>query len=261
MATTKNTQYWEEHKPASPLCLCYSQDKGLYTKSLSENEDSDELLYRPQGYVGFVNDTMTIPNLGIEIEILSNFDCHGAPYLKAVIKKDNNIFLDYDTSNLYILNKCSIKAFNVPLYDWDRLFEKIINACKEPFKETHTAAATAYITEIINMLDKYEIFIYGNIEQGNSTRWIGKFLVALYAGSKIRDLLKGYKEVNMDESVIIARTLDLCRKYIHNIKSLELNYNDSRVSQIADTLILINEFMCTHEAGIEYLYLIGNKST
>lgn len=60
MATRKNTQFWEDNKPTYPLCLCYSLEKGLYTKRLTENEESDELLYRPQGYVGFVNDPIDI---------------------------------------------------------------------------------------------------------------------------------------------------------------------------------------------------------
>ena len=65
MANRKNTQYWEENKPVYPLCLCYSQDKGLYMKRFTENEDSEELLYRPQGYVGFVNDKLTISSTTI----------------------------------------------------------------------------------------------------------------------------------------------------------------------------------------------------
>ena len=66
MANRKNTQYWEENKPVYPLCLCYSQDKGLYMKRFTENEDSEELLYRPQGRVGFVNDRLAIPEHEVE---------------------------------------------------------------------------------------------------------------------------------------------------------------------------------------------------
>ena len=45
----RTIKHWE-NKPVYPLCLCYSQDNGLYIKRFTENEDSEELLYRPQGY-------------------------------------------------------------------------------------------------------------------------------------------------------------------------------------------------------------------
>ena len=94
MANRKNTKYWEENKPVYPLCPCYSQDKGLYIKRFTENEDSKELLYRPQGYVGFVNDRLTIPEQEVEIEILSNFGYSSASYLRATFKRGNSFILD-----------------------------------------------------------------------------------------------------------------------------------------------------------------------
>jgi len=259
MANRKSTQYWEKNKPSHPLCLCYSQEEGLYTKRFTENEASEELLYRPQGYVGFVNDPISIPNQGIEIEIQSNFDYRSASYLRATFRKGDQYILDFDLSKLSVLNNCSVKAFDVPLYNWDRLFSKLVNAYKESSTETYTTSAIAYLKGLGEMLDKKEVAINGNLEDSKSTLWKGDFMVELFVGKKISDLFRGYKFANTSEPVVIEHTIDLCRKYIDKVKSLELDSSDSRVSQISETMMLIHKFMCENEAGIEYLSMIIEK--
>lgn len=259
MANRKTTRYWEENKSVYPLCLCYSQDKGLYTKRFTGNEDSEELLYRPHGHVGFVNDKLTIHGQEVEIEIQSNFGYSSASYLRATFKRGNQYVLDFGPSKLYILNNCSVKTFDVPLYDWDRLFSKLIKAYKESSIETYTTSAIAYVEELSAMLDKSEVVIYGNLEETKSTKWDGDFLVELYVGNKIRDLLNGFKIANTSDPVVIKHTLNLCRKYISKVKSLLQDYSDSRVSQVSDTLMIIHHFMCENKTGIEYLELLLGK--
>lgn len=259
MATTKNTQYWEEHKPASPLCLCYSQDKGLYTKKLSENEEPDELLYRPQGKVGFVNDKFAIPEQDVEIEIQTNFGYRGASYHRATFKKGDLYILDFDLSKLNILNNCSITTFDISLYDWDGLFYKLVNAYNKSSIEAYTTSSVAYLEGLSKMLDKNKVILKGNIEDQNSIQWEGDFLVALYVGKKMRDLLRGFKVANTSDTVVIEQALNLCRKYICKVKSLVLDYSDSRVSQISDTLMLIHQFMCENKFGIDYLSMVLDK--
>lgn len=61
MANRKTTQFWEENKPVYPLCLCYSQDKGLYTKRFTENEDYEELLYRLKDMLGLLMIDLQFP--------------------------------------------------------------------------------------------------------------------------------------------------------------------------------------------------------
>lgn len=259
MANRKNTKYWEENKLVNPLCLCYSQEKGLYTKRFAENEDSEELLYRPHGYVGFVNDPIAIPSQGIEIEIQSNFDYRSASYFRATIKKEDQYILDFDLSKLSILSNCSVKTFDVPLYDWDRLFSKLIKAYKESSTETYTTSAIAYLEGLSEMLDKNEIIIKGNLEAKNSTQWKGDFLIELFAGKKIRDLLRGFEIAGTPDQIVVEHTLSLCTKYIRKVKLLDLDFSDSRVSQISDSMMFIHKFMCENEAGIEYLSLILDK--
>ena len=103
MTTKKNTQHWEEIKSQYTKCLCFSEAEGLCVKRVSDSESS-ELLYRPQGYVGFVNDKIVIPGQDIEIEIQSNFGYKSASYLRATFKKGGQFVLDFDLSKLSILN-------------------------------------------------------------------------------------------------------------------------------------------------------------
>lgn len=259
MATRKNTQYWEENKPAYPLCLCYSQDKGLYTKRFTENDDSDELLYRPQGFVGFVNDKLAIPEQDVEIEIQTNFGFWSASYHRATFKRGNLYILDFDLSKLNILNNCSVKTFDVPLYEWDGLFSKLVNAYKESSIEAYTTSSIAYLEGLSEMLDKNEVIIKGNLEEEKNTQWEGDFLVGLYVGKKMRDLLSGFIFANTSDPIVIEHTLNLCRKYVCKVKSLLLDYSDSRVSQVSDTLMLIHQFMCQNKEGTEYLSLLLDK--
>ena len=229
MANRKTTQYWEENEPIYPLCLCYSQEKGLYTKRFTENEDSEELLYRPQGHVGFANDRLTIPEQEVEIEIQSNFGYSSASYL------------------------------DVPLYDWDGLFSKLVEAYKESSVEAYTTSSIAYLEELSAMLDKNEVVIKGNLEEKKSTQWKGDFLIELFAGKKIRDLLRGFEIAGTSDQIVVKHTLSLCTKYIRKVKLLDLDFSDSRVIQISETMMLIHRFMCENKAGIEYLSMLLDK--
>ena len=259
MANRKTTQYWEENEPIYPLCLCYSQEKGLYTKRFTENEDSEELLYRPQGHVGFANDRLTIPEQEVEIEIQSNFGYSSASYLRATFKRGNSFILDFDLSELYILNNCSVKTFDVPLYDWDGLFSKLVEAYKESSVEAYTTSSIAYLEELSAMLDKNEVVIKGNLEEKNSTQWKGDFLIELFSGKKIRDLLRGLEIAGTSDQIVVKHTLSLCTKYIRKVKLLDLDFSDSRVIQISETMMLIHRFMCENKAGIEYLSMLLDK--
>ena len=217
------------------------------------------MLYRPQGYVGFVNDELTIPGQELEIEIQSNFGYSSASYLRATFKRGNSFILDFDLSGLYILNNCSVKTFDVPLYDWDGLFSKLVEAYKESSVEAYTTPSIAYLEELSAMLDKNEIVIKGNLEEKKSTQWKGDLLIVIFAGKKIRDLLRGFELAGTSDQIVVKHTLVLCTKYISKVKLLDLDFNDSRVSQISETMMLIHKFMCENKAGTEYLSMILDK--
>lgn len=259
MAKRKNTQHWEEIKSQYTKCLCYSEKKGLYIKSFSENVISDELLYRPQGYVGFVNDMITIPSQDVVIEVQSNFGYHSASYLRATIKKGSRYIMDFDLSKLYVLRNMGVRTFDVPLYDWNKLFDKIICAYNESFVEDYTTKSIAYIEELSDMLDKDAVSIKENFDKKESTDWKGDFLVTLYAGKKIRNLILGFLEAGITDSIVVKYALNLCRKYVDKVKTLSLDYSDSRLYEFSETLMLIHRFMCENKAGIEYIRLLLDK--
>lgn len=259
MARRKTTQRWEEIKSQYTNCLCFSNEKGLYTKRLSENESPANLLYRPQGYVGFVSDKLTIPGKNVEIKIQSNFGYCSASYLRAIVTIGNRHILDFDLTKLYILNGCSITTLDVPLYDWGGLFKKIIDAYNMVSIDNLTTSSIAYVEELIDMLDKEEIQVRGSIDKKDTICWDGQFLITSHVGRKIQDLMNGFEVAEVSDSVLLKHTMNLCRKYISVFKSLALDYEDSRVEQLSKVLLSIHKFMYENHAGIEYLSILLDK--
>ena len=259
MATRKTTRYWEENKNQCKKCLCYSDKYGLYMDTIPEGENPDELLYRPQGYYGYVINKIEIPGRNVEISILSNFGYGSASYLRAAVNFGNRRILDFDISKLYVLNNCSISTLDVPVYSWDQLFEKIIDAYNRASLDSLTTSAIAYIDELSDMLDRDEISVKGNIDKEKPTKWDGTFLISLHVGGKIQDLLKGLEAAEVSDPTVLKYTMNLCRKYILNVKGQTLDYEDSRTSQLSDSLLSVHKFMCANKGGIEYLSMILDK--
>lgn len=259
MATRKTTRYWKENKDHYTKCLCYSEKYGLYTDIIPEGSNPEELLYRPQGYTGYVIDKIRISDRNIDITIFTNFGYGSASYHSAAVQIGNRRILDYELSKLYVLNNCSVSTLDVPTYSWDLLFEKIINACNNASVDNLTTSAIAYIDELSDMLDKDEISIKGEIDKEKPTQWDGTFLVTLFAGKKIQDLLKGLEAAEVSDFTVLKYTMNLCRKYIMKVKTLTLDYDDSRTSQLSEYLLSVHKFMCANEGGIEYLSMILDK--
>ena len=259
MATRKTIRYWKENKDQYTKCLCYSDKYGLYTDTVPEGSNPDELLYRPQGYAGYVINKVEIPGRNVEISILSNFGYGSASYLRATVNFGNRRILDFDLSKLHVLNNCSISTLDVPTYCWDLLFEKIINACNNASVDNLTTSAIAYIDELSDMLDKDEISIKGEIDKEKQTQWDGAFLVSLFVGKKIQDLVKGLEAAEVSDPTVLKYTMNLCRKYITKVKTQVLDYEDSRTSQLSEYLLSVHKFMCANDGGIDYLSLILDK--
>lgn len=259
MATRQTTRYWNENKNQYTKCLCYSDKNGLYTDIVPDEFTPEELLYRPQGYTGYVTNKIKISGRDIEITILTNFGYGSASYHKAAVQFDNRRILDFELSKLYVLNNCSVSTLDVPTYRWDLLFEKIIIACNRASLENPTTSAIAYVDELSDMLEKDEISIKGNLDDEQMTKWEGSFLVSLHIGRKIQDLLKGFETAEVSDPTILKHTMNLCRKYITKVKALTLDYEDSRTSQLSKYLLAVHHFMCANEEGIGYLSMIFDK--
>ena len=259
MATRKTTRFWKENKDQYTKCLCYSDKYGLYIDTVPEGSNPEELLYRPQGYTGYVINKIRIPDRNIEITILTNFGYGSASYHRAAIQFGNRRILDFELSKLYVLNNCSVSTFDVPTYSWDLLFEKIIKVCNNASVDNLTISAIAYIDELSDMLDKDEISIKGEIDKEKPTKWDGAFLVTLFAGKKIQDLVKGLETAEVSDPTVLKYTMNLCRKYITKVKTLTLDYEDRRTSQLSEYLLSVHKFMCANEGGIEYLSMLLDK--
>ena len=259
MATRKTTRFWKENKDQYTKCLCYSDKYGLYIDTVPEGSNPEELLYRPQGYTGYVINKIRIPDRNIEITILTNFGYGSASYHSAAVQFGNRRILDFELSKLYILNNCSVSTLDVPTYSWDLLFEKIIKVCNNASVDNLTISAIAYIDELSDMLDKDEISIKGEIDKEKLTKWDGAFLVTLFAGKKIQDLVKGLETAEVSDPTVLKYTMNLCRKYITKVKTLTLDYEDRRTSQLPEYLLSVHKFMCANEGGIVYLSMLLDK--
>lgn len=259
MATRKITRYWKDNKEHYTKCLCYSDEYGLYTDTIPEGSNPPELLYRPQGYKGYVINRIGVPGQNIKIAILTNFEYGSVSYHSAAIQFGNRRILDFEQSKLYVLRNCSVSTLDVSCYSWDLLFEKIIKAYNTASLDDLSTSAIAYIDELSDMLDKNEIFIKGSLDTDKSTKWDGTFLVSLFAGKKIQDLVKGLEVAEVSDPTVLKYTMNLCRKYITKVKNLTLDYEDSRITQLSEHLLSVHKFMCANEGGAEYLSMILDK--
>lgn len=258
MAKIRMTKHWEDIKHNYFDCLCYSQEKGFYTRCLLENEENKDLIYRPHGYYGYISDHIDIPEANLHIQINSNFGYCSKAYLNAKLTYKGKVALDFDLDKLHILNHCSITLLSAHEYDWNTLFKKIIDAHKQILSGNIQPISISYIDKVGEMLTSKAINVKSTFAQKDYTKWGSDFLVTLHAGKKIRDLIEGICLAEFKDELITNRLLDLCRKYVSKVVSLNINPNDSRTPQISDTLLSIHNFMSKNKVGVDYLRIILN---
>lgn len=253
MAKRKMTKHWEEIKSQYVNALCFSKENGLYTRVVSDNEQADDIIYRPQGYFGYVTDEIDIPEGDFRIQIDSNFGYGSLAYLSASLSYKGKVVLEFDTEKLYVLRHSSVSYLSVPLYDWNSLFESLISAYKQALTGHYQTSSIAYIEEIGDMLDQKEIMVRKTFEKEDPTKWEGDFLITLHAGRKLKDLLEGFDQAAQIDGIITKYLLNLCRKFVLKVTSLSLDLDDIRTSQLSECLIPVHQFMCNNKAGAEYL--------
>lgn len=249
----ETTTYWEGNKNNYKEGLYYSKKNGLYTKIILEEDSDEKLLFKPFGFKGYYAESKEVAEEKLNITIESNFGYGSLAYLRADIEKDNRRLLNFDTSGLFILNNFSIASFNVQEYDWDSLFEKIIHANKEAFVMSYLVSSLKYMEGLNEILEKDELQLKDNLNEERTFLWKEDFLVTLYAGNKIRDLLTAIGLAKITEHKIIESALQLCIKFLCKIKSINFNYEDSRVSQFSETLLAIHAFMQRNKVGATYM--------
>jgi len=157
-------------------CLCYSKDKGLYTKCCCGEESDNTIIIRPWQTKGFKSQRIKIDEEHLEIFIHSNFGFGKSSYLYAIMNKDNKRLLDYDIEKIFILNNVSVSYICVKEQDWDSLFSKIIEIYSNA-NNNASASAIGYIDEISTTLEKHEMFIKGALHEEKFTKWDEDFLI------------------------------------------------------------------------------------
>lgn len=259
MAKRKMTKHWEEVKGQYVNGLCFSKENGLYTRLISDDEESDDIIYRPHGYYGYVSDKIDIPEGDLHIQIDSNFGYGSMAYLSASLSYKGKVFLEFDTEKLYVLRHCSVSYISVPSYEWDSLFESIISAYKQALTGNYQTSSIAYIEEIGDMLDKKEIMVRKTLEKEESIKWESDFQITLHVGRKLKDLLEGVDQAAQIDGVITKYLMNICRRFILKVTSLSLDFNDIRISQLSEYILSVHKFMCANAGGIEYLSMILDK--
>lgn len=180
--------------------------------------------------------------------------------MRAIIERNGQRLLDFDKSQMYILNHCSITTLSVKPYEWEELFNKIISISKGFSPDQCTSSALSYVEEINNILNKKEILIKATFDKENATIWNNEYLVTLFAANKIRDLIKGYNMANITDEYFSDKCAQLYKNFLQKIQKIEINLSDSRAIQLAETLFLIHEFMAKNEKGLDFLGCFISKS-
>lgn len=254
-----NTAIWENNKFEHDHCLCYSEAKGLYVARvpLAPKED---VLFLSHNHNGFWKKQVSLIKENLTIQVETNFGYGIRTYMRAIIERNGQRLLDFDKSQMYILNHCSITTLSVKPYEWEELFNKIISISKEFSPDQCTSSALSYVEEINNILNKKEILIKATFDKENATIWNNEYLVTLFAANKIRDLIKGYNMANITDEYFSDKCAQLYKNFLQKIQKIEINLSDSRAIQLAETLFLIHEFMAKNEKVLDFLGCFISKS-
>ena len=234
-------------------CLCYSKEKGLYTKYCYEDDNDNCILIRAWETKGYKSKTVKIEEENLTISINSNFGYGRSSYLTATINKDGKKLLDYDVEKIQVLNNVSVTSLCVKENDWYSLFNKIINIYNNSHSNNILASAIGYIDALSSELDKHEIFIKSALHETELTKWDEDFLVILHCGDKIVDFLEGIELSCLNDVTVINHSLLLCEKWLNRIHNIQFESSDSRTARIAKTLLSIHVFMDKYNKGIVFL--------
>ena len=247
-----STARWEEVKHLQNKCLCYSMDKGLYVSDVIFAVEKD-VLFLPHGYKGFWNQEKTIQEENLKIKLETNFGYGIRTYMKAIVEKNGQRFLDFDLSKMNVLNNCSITTLNVEPYDWEKLFNKIVFISKGFDPQNCFSSAINYIEKIDSVLDKKEIFVKSTFFSEETFKWEGEYLVTLFVANIIKDVIKGHQLANITDEYFIGKCSQLFRKFLCKIQEIDIDLHDRRTAQLAETLFLIHEFMVQNKTGLDFL--------
>lgn len=240
------------------ICLCYTKERGLFTEHRTDDEKVN-VLFRSHNEQWKKTMRASIPDTDIIIEINTKKGSRFNTYFYATIKKGDVSILDFDKTKLQVLNKGGVERLIASFGDWDRLFEKIIQIYHESLANVCPASSIGYIEGIQGILDQEDVSIYGEPDDENPVIWEGKYLVLLYAGGKLKNLLIQQKSANISDETFHKHCYSLCYNYLATLIKQDIDMNDSRTENLSEILFAIHDYMHQQKKGIEFLKFFFNK--
>lgn len=235
-------------------CLCYSKDKGLYTKYLLPDENPEELLFRPNNNKGERHEPVKIPQENITIIINSYFDYGQKSYLNAIIKRNDLIILDFDTKKLQVLcKKSGVKYHCVMQRDWESLYNKLILAYQTSKSQAVPLSSIEYIDSIFQMMDMDELYVKNFMHSNKLIKQKDKMRIAFYAGRKLKDFIDCFDLAQITDKTVIKHTINTCNQFLENISDQIIIWDKNSVIFMSEIIFSIHKFMQRNNCGVDFL--------
>lgn len=231
-------------------CLCYTKEKGLFIKACTA---CDESILPTLSKSVYQIPYISIPEEDFTVSIHFHNDRKRQYYLYAEIKRGNRLILDFDKNNAHILNNSSIQKFYVKPVDWDSLIRMIVKAYNESKSAYCPASAIGYIDELKDMLLSPTILIKGDFVKENFIEWKDKIAIMSHIGDKIRDLIDGIRNAEIEDETLTTYLLNLGNTYLETLRKLEFTNHGNREERIARAVSYIGELMTSNGKGCEFL--------
>lgn len=240
-------------------CLCYTKEKGLFTKTCNACVES---ILPTKNKSVYQIPYIFIPDEDFKATIHSHNNRKHRYYLYAEIKRGNRLILDFDKEHAHVLNKSSITRFAVKPEDWDTLFKKIAKAYNESKSEFCPASAIGYFDELQQMLISPTIFIKGDYVKENYIEWKDRIAIMSHVGDKIRDLIDAIGNAEIVDETLNNHLLNLGILYLETLRSIDFTNPGNREERIARTISYLGELMCSNGKGCEFLnyFNFSNKN-
>ena len=106
---------------------------------------------------------------------------------------------------------------------------------------------------IKSIFNSNQVNIRGHFDKEKTYRWDEPFVLLLFAGSKIEDLIHGLDLAKSTDKTIIQYTMDVCKRFLGEVNIQDFDYTDKRIKQLARAIFVVHSFMNAHESGVEFL--------
>ena len=241
------------------ICLCYTEEKGLFTKRLADGENEGVVLLRSHNEEWKRTIKASIPGTDTIIQVCTKIGTCYNSFFYATIRNGENFVLDFDESKLQILNGGGVERITAHIGDWNGLFQKIIQRYNESLSGQCPLSSIEYIEGIRSILEKESISIHGQFNDERTRLWQGKYIVLVYAASKITNLLSQLPHTQITDETFHHNCLSLCQHFLVKLAELDIDLSDSRLFHLSNALWAVHKYMYDQQKGEEFLKYYLNK--